>query len=315
MASASNATPDPSSDWEKRQAAARGESTPIGLTGWARLWARTVALALGLLIAVPLHYLFRIVSYGSPFPKWFLGYAAWVVGARVERHGTPLRRDVFFIANHVSWVDILTLAGASGTAFVAKKELATSPLVGWLASLNRTVFVQREDRLGVAAQINALREALMDNWSVTVFPEGTTTDGHSLLPFKSSMLSVLEPPPPGVLVQPVVLDYGKVAEWIGWIGEEGGLNNYKRVMARPGTFRLGVHFLEPFSPHEYRGRKAISAEARARIEETLVREMGHALRPFDHDVAPIRYSKAKLPPPPEPTATTTTTTGDDTPPA
>ena len=191
MASASNATPDPSSDWEKRQAAARGESTPIGLTGWARLWARTVALALGLLIAVPLHYLFRIVSYGSPFPKWFLGYAAWVVGARVERHGTPLRRDVFFIANHVSWVDILTLAGASGTAFVAKKELATSPLVGWLASLNRTVFVQREDRLGVAAQINALREALMDNWSVTVFPESRTATLAMVAWFSTTNLSMV----------------------------------------------------------------------------------------------------------------------------
>ena len=47
-------------------------------------------------------------------------------------------------------------------------------------------------------EINALKEALADNWSVTVFPEGTTTDGRSLLPFKSSMLSVLEPPPAGV---------------------------------------------------------------------------------------------------------------------
>ena len=281
MASASNAmadkTPEFGPEWAKRQAAARGEATPISFMGWVRLWTRTLMLALGLLVAVPLHYVYRVISYGSPFPKWFLGYAAWVVGARVKRHGVPLRRDVFFIANHVSWVDILTLAGASGTAF-------------------RTVFVQREDRLGVAAQINALREALMDNWSVTVFPEGTTTDGHSLLPFKSSMLSVLEPPPPGVLVQPVVLDYGAVAEWIGWIGEEGGLNNYKRVMARKGTFPLGVHFLEPFSPEAFRGRKAIAAEARARIVETLEREMGHGLRPFDHDVAPIRYSKAKLPP-------------------
>jgi 1-acyl-sn-glycerol-3-phosphate acyltransferase len=300
MASASNAKTEPPRDfgpeWETRQAAARGEKTSISLLGWVRLWTRTLALALGLRLIVPCHYIYRVISYGSPFPKWFLAYATWVVGARVQRHGTPLRRDVFFIANHVSWVDILALAGASGTAFVAKAELASSPLVGWLAGLNRTVFVQREDRLRVADQINALREALMDNWSVTVFPEGTTTDGHSLLPFKSSMLSVLEPPPPGVLVQPVVLDYGRVAEWIGWIGEEGGLNNFKRVMARPGSFPLAVHFLEPFSPAEHRGRKAVSNEARKRIEETLVREMGHDLRPFDHDVAPIRYSKAKLPP-------------------
>jgi 1-acyl-sn-glycerol-3-phosphate acyltransferase len=254
-----------------------------------------------LLVFVPLHYLYRTFAYGSPFPMLFLRYAARVCGARVEVIGTHLKRDVFYVANHISWVDILALAGASGTAFVAKAELAEAPMVGWLASLNRTVFVKREHRMGVAEQINALKEALVDNWSVTVFPEGTTTDGQSLLPFKTSMLSVLEPPPPGVLVQPVILDYGPVAEWIGWIGEEGGLNNAKRVLSRRGSFPLRVHFLEPFSPEDFRGRKAISQESRRRIEEALIAIRGGPLRPFAHTVAPVRYEPRPEPKPePEP---------------
>jgi 1-acyl-sn-glycerol-3-phosphate acyltransferase len=276
-------------DWTLRQAAARGEITPVSLMGWLRLTARALALVTLIVVFVPLHYLYRVAAYGSPFPMLFLRYAARVCGARVEVIGTHLRRDVFYVANHISWVDILALAGASGTAFVAKAELEASPVVGWLASLNRTVFVKREHRMGVAEQINALKEALVDNWSVTVFPEGTTTDGQSLLPFKTSMLSVLEPPPPGVLVQPVVLDYGPVAEWIGWIGEEGGLNNAKRVLSRKGTFRLRLNYLEPFSPEDFRGRKAISNEARRRIEEALVEILGRPLRPFAHTVAPVRY--------------------------
>lgn len=276
-------------DWDLRQAAARGEATPIGLAGWLRLAMRAAGLIGLLLVLVPLHYLYRTISYGSPFPMLFLRYAARVCGARVEIHGTHLKRDVFFVANHISWMDILALAGASGTAFVAKAELADAPIVGWLASLNRTVFVKREHRMGVAEQINALKEALVDNWSVTVFPEGTTTDGQSLLPFKTSMLSVLEPPPPGVLVQPVIIDYGPVAEWIGWIGEEGGLNNAKRVLSRKGTFRVALHYLEPFSPEDFRGRKAISQESRRRIEESLIEIMGRPLRPFAHTVAPVRY--------------------------
>ena len=275
--------------WEERVAAARGEETPISFMGWMRIVARSLALILMLLIFVPLHYIYRIFAYGSPFPMLFLRYAARVSGAKVKIHGTHLKRDVFYIANHVSWIDILALAGASGTAFVAKAELAKAPVVGWLASLNRTVFVKREHRMGVAEQINALKEALSDNWSVTVFPEGTTTDGQSLLPFKTSMLSVLEPPPPGVLVQPVLLDYGPVAEWIGWIGNEGGLNNSKRVLARRGTFTLHIHFLEPFSPEDHRGRKAISAEARRRVEDALADALGKPPRPFSHDVAPVRY--------------------------
>ncbi|MEM9312791.1 MAG: lysophospholipid acyltransferase family protein [Pseudomonadota bacterium] len=270
-------------------AAARGESTPISLAGRARITLRVLGLLGLLLVFLPLHFLFRIFAYGSPFPMLFLRCAARVCGARVKTVGTHLKRDVFYVANHVSWIDILALAGASGTAFVAKSELEKSPIVGWLASLNRTVFVKREHRMGVAEQINALKEALADNWSVTVFPEGTTTDGQSLLPFKTSMLSVLEPPPPGVLVQPVLLDYGPVAEWIGWIGDEGGLNNAKRLLSRKGSFAMSVHFLEPFSPEDFRGRKAISAEARRRIEEALCEALGKPLREFSHSVPPVRY--------------------------
>ncbi|MCT2558306.1 1-acyl-sn-glycerol-3-phosphate acyltransferase [Tsuneonella sp. YG55] len=273
-----------------REAAARGETTPIPLAGKLRIIVRLAAIVAILAILVPLHFIFRVFAYGSPFPMLFLRWTARIVGARVQTIGTPLRRDVFFIANHVSWIDILALAGASGTAFVAKHELSQVPVIGWLCGLNRTVYVQRENRLGVAEQINALREALADNWSVTVFPEGTTTDNQSLLPFKTSMLSVLEPPPPGVLVQPVLLDYGAIGEWIGWIGDESGLNNARRVMARKGTFAVRIHFLEPFSPEDFHGRKAIGARARAAIEAALLTALGKPLRTFRHDVVPVRYN-------------------------
>ena len=274
----------------RRLAAMHGEKTPLGPAEWGRFILRTLGILIGLLVSVPLHYLYRVFAYGSPFPMLFLRFTASVVGARVKIHGTPLRRDVFFIANHVSWVDILSLAGATGTAFVAKYELSQVPVIGWLCRLNRTVFVKRENRMGVAEQINALKEALADNWSVTVFPEGTTTDGKSLLPFKSSMLSVLEPPPPGVLVQPVMLDYGPVSEFIGWIGEEGGLNNAMRIMGRRGSFPLHITYLEPFSPEEYHGRKAIAARARGEIEAALAATLDEPLRDFRHTVAAIRYT-------------------------
>ena len=273
----------------KRLAAARGEKVPLTVAGWVRFTLRAFGIVLLLLAFVPLHYIYRIFAYGSPFPMLFLRFTAWIVGARIKIVGTPLRRDVFFISNHVSWVDILSMAGASGTAFVAKQELSEVPVIGWLCGLNRTVFVKRENRMGVAEQINALREALQDNWSVTVFPEGTVTDGHSLLPFKSSMISVLEPPPAGVMVQPVVLDYGENAEDIAWIGEESGLHNAMRVMARKGSFPLSLHYLEPFSPVDYRGRKAVAAKAREEIERQLVANLGGPLRDFQHVVEAVRY--------------------------
>ncbi|WP_448500836.1 lysophospholipid acyltransferase family protein [Sphingomonas sp.] len=272
-------------DAESRRAGiAAGRPVPLTPAGRIRFGARVAWLLGAVLLFVPLHYLWRLFRLSSPWPRLFLASAARASGARVERVGTPLRRDVFYIANHLSWIDILAIGGASGSAFVAKAEIGDAPVVGWLAGLNRTVYVRREDRLGVADQINQLRDALADNWAITVFPEGTTTDGLSMLPFKSSMMKVLEPPPPGVLVQPVLMDYGAVGPDIAWIGAETGRDNAVRVLARPGSFRLRVHFLEPFDPHDFPGRKAIAAESRRRIAEALEAANGAPLRDFvGHD--------------------------------
>ena len=277
-------------DIVRRDAAAQGRPYPLTAIERVRLSGRIALLLLAMLSHVPMHYLWRLLRLPSPWPRWFLGNVGRIAGARVDKIGVPLRRDVFYVSNHLSWIDILALGGASGTAFIAKAELATAPLVGWLAGLNRTVYVKRENRLGVAEQINELRAALEENWAITVFPEGTTTDGQSLLPFKTPMLRVLEPPPPGVMVQPVLLDYGAVAEEIGWIGDESGVTNARRMLARKGSFRLRIHFLEPFLPSDFPGRKAIAAESRRRIEAALLAALGKPLRPFKYDVAPVRYS-------------------------
>lgn len=280
-----------------REAAARGNPSPVPVIGWMRLGWRVLGLALIAGISIPSHYLFQLLRLPSPWPRLFMTSAARICGARVGVKGVPLKRDVFYIANHVSWVDILAISSASGTAFVAKAELAKAPIVGALARMNRTVFVEREDRLGVADQINRLRDALADNWSITVFPEGTTTDGVSLLPFKTPMLKVLEPPPPGVMVQPVLLWYGGAVGYdIAWLGVESGKDNAVRVLSRNGSFKVIVEFLEPFHPRDFPGRKAIAAESRRRIEEALARELGAPARPFvGHDALAAGTAVPELP--------------------
>ena len=266
--------------------AADGAPPQVNAMGWMRLCCRVAVLLLGLALTTPPHYIWRLLRLGSPWPRLFLALAARCSGARIVRRGTPLKRDVFYVANHVSWIDICAMGATSGTAFVSKAAIAESPIVGWMARQNRTVFVKREDKLNIAEQINELRDALADNWAVTIFPEATTSDGQSLLPFKTSMLKVLEPPPMGVLVQPVHLDYGAVAEEIGWIGVETGTNNAIRILSRARSFPLVVTFLEPFNPADFPGRKAIAAECRARIEVALVAALGRPLRPFTAHSAP-----------------------------
>jgi 1-acyl-sn-glycerol-3-phosphate acyltransferase len=275
MESPSTARADP-----RRAQAAEGLTIRLTLREQLRLGWRVFLLLLAVLSHVPLHGVWRLFRLRSPWPQRFLGLVARIAGARVTTIGTPRRRDAFHLSNHVSWIDILALGGASGTAFVAKSEIGEAPVVGWLAGLNRTVYIKRENRMGVAGQIDQVRQALGEHCAITIFPEGTTTDGKSLLPFKTPMLRVLEPPPPGILVQPVLLDYGTVGEDIGWVGEESGMNNARRVLARKGSLPLRVHYLDPFDPADFPGRKAIAAEARRRIEAALTHALGHPPRPF-----------------------------------
>ena len=243
-----------------------GHGLRITPAGWCRFAVRLALLLVLLLACTPIHYLWRALRFGSPWPQLFLRAAARIIGARVRVAGTMGRRDTVFVANHLSWLDIPVLGGATGTAFVAKAEVAAAPVVGWLARINRTVFVNRDDRMNVGAQVDAVRLALLDTWSIAIFPEGTTGGGAALLPFKSAMLAILEPPPPGVRVQPVRIDYGAATPDIAWIGDEPGQANAARILARRGGFDVTLTFLEPFDPADFPGRKAIAAEARARIE-------------------------------------------------
>ena len=237
--------------------------------GDLRLTLRLTTLALALVSHLLLHGLWRLFRLPSPWPRRFLRRFGRIAGARAQVSGAPLRRNVVFLANHLSWIDIPVLAGATGTAFVAKSELADHPVVGFLCGLNHTLFVRRGDRMGIAEQVASIRAALDQGWAITIFPEGTTGDGTALLPFKAALLAVLEPPPSGLMVQPVRIDYGPATPELAWIGDEPGPSHGARVLRRRGDFPVNLHFLEPFAPADFPGRKAIAAEARRRIEAAL----------------------------------------------
>jgi 1-acyl-sn-glycerol-3-phosphate acyltransferase len=195
-------------------------------------------------------------------PSRFLGLCARISGARARVVGIPLRRDSVILANHVSWLDILLLAGTADAIFVTKAEIARTPLVGWLASLNDTTFIDRAARSAIGEQVDAIRRALGPR-PVALFPEGTTGDGVMLLPFKSALLASLDPPPPGIQVQPVRIDYGVATPDIAWVGNEPGLRNIRRVLSRR-SFDVTLYFAQPITPEGT--RKDIAAEARSRIE-------------------------------------------------
>ena len=230
---------------------------------------RLIWIAVPLTILLPLHLIWHALRLPSPWAMLFMRIVARALGLRVKVSGQVLRKNVFFVSNHLSWHDIPVLAGLTGTAFVAQDGVRDWPIIGWLAKLNRTIFISRSDRRNVAGQIAELRAAIAENWSVTIFPEGTTSDGRALLPFKQSLFETLTPPPKPIMIQPVLIDYGKVGPEIAWIGDETGYQSAWRAFTRPGSYVVEAHFLEPFDPGALSDRKAVCALARTRLATAL----------------------------------------------
>ncbi len=243
----------------------------VSVLGWLRISARILGMAALLLVCVPLFYLWKLFTQHNPWPRVFLGGVAWLAGVRLRVSGEKVHRGAFLLANHVSWIDIPAIASVTGSAFVAHDGLASMPLLKWLCELNDTVFVARHDRTSIAAQVQAVRTALSDTGALTIFPEGTTSDGTGLLPLKSSLLSALEPLPDGIAVQPVLLDYGPEAAAVAWVGDEHGLDNFLRILARGRPVDLTVHFLPVLAGKQLASRKTIAAAARQAMLHALVR--------------------------------------------
>lgn len=234
-----------------------------------RLTFRAITIVAGFLTCVPLHYLWRLLGRRSPWPRRFLGWVGLAAGMRVTVVGKPLERDVLFAANHKSWLDILLLGGSAGAAFVAKEEVAGWPVVGWLARVNDSVFVARAERSNVRGQADALREALAVGRPVALFPEGTVSEPGETLPFRPSLFASLFPPLPDARVQPVAIDYGEAIADIAWIEDESTAANARRILSRPGTIQVTLHFLEPIDPHRSGDRKTLAATAEAEVLAAL----------------------------------------------
>jgi 1-acyl-sn-glycerol-3-phosphate acyltransferase len=216
---------------------------------------------------VPLHVLAKLFGQRELVPPLFLGIMGRIAGLRVSTEGTP-RPGALFLANHESWLDILALAGTSRAIFVAHSGLTVHGGLKWLCDQNDTVFITRDQRGSVANQVEQVRAALGER-PLTIFPEGTTNDGRSLLPFRSSLLAAVEPLAGVVPIQPVALDYADAPE-VAWFADEPGMANVRKILARKSV-ELTIRFLEPLSGAALANRKTMTAAAQEAITRALAK--------------------------------------------
>lgn len=122
-------------------------------------------------------------------PKIFHIISSRLFGIRVKIKGTPhISSQTLFICNHLSYLDIPAIGSVLSGAFVAKNEVAGWPVFGILAKLQKTLFISRSARQA-AQERAAFEKRLSEGQSMILFPEGTSTDGRQIAPFKSSLFA------------------------------------------------------------------------------------------------------------------------------
>lgn len=215
---------------------------------------------------------------------------AWVAenmcalhGVRARVRGPVPRSPCVLVANHVSYFDPLIIAGLSPCTAVAKREVSGWPCIGELCRRLGVLFVDRDDRVSGARTLRAALRLLEQGVSVLVFPEGSTTRGDRVLPFKRGIFGAAQLA--GVPIVPVALRYD--GTHAPWVGNDTFLPHYVRTMAKPYT-RVDVEFLSPLSHVRESAATALASEARARIVDALARS-GQDASHFD-DALELRAS-------------------------
>lgn len=231
---------------------------------------RLTGLIAWMLLMMPLFALFkRLKRRKTAACILRLIYGGWarISGIRIELVGEPCRTaPVLYVANHTSYFDIPVLGSLLDAAFVAKKEVGTWPGIGFLARLGGTVFVERRARHSRTQRDEMKARLDGDSHSLILFPEGTSSDGKSVLPFKSSLFSVAEAGGSALPVQPVSVSYTRLdglpigRNWrshYAWYGDME-LADHIWIALGLGRVTVTVVFHPPVSLETLPSRKALA---------------------------------------------------------
>lgn len=203
--------------------------------------------------------------------QWVCRAAFVILGMRYRTQGRALNGPGAVVANHSSWMDIFALNAGKRVYFVSKSEVAGWPGIGWLARATGTVFIRRDAR-EARAHVDLFRERLGAGHRLLFFPEGTSTDGQRLLPFKTTLFAAFLAPGlrETLALQPVSVAYrappGVDPRFYGWWGEMGFGAHLLTMLAAPRHGAVTVIYHPPIRVADHPDRKAL-----ARMTETVVR--------------------------------------------
>lgn len=219
-----------------------------------------------------------ICAFVFPFlaqPKR-MGHVGWwcarmlrVLGITLCSRGAPHEGVALLVANHISWLDILAINAVQPARFVSKADVRRWPLVGWLVACGGTLFIERERKRDALRVVHQVAQALQGGDTVALFPEGTTSDGHGVLPFHANLLQAAVST--GTAVQPLALRFSDsrqpVSAAAAYVGDTHLLRSLWSIVT---TSRLQVDLI--WLPHlaaEPYDRRMLAEALRGRIIDAL----------------------------------------------
>lgn len=202
-----------------------------------------------------------------------------ILSIEVRSRGTAVSDGpVFFVCNHASYLDVVVLGAQLDGRFVAKAEVARWPVIGALSGLQGTIFVDRRTQ-GARSQADELRQALEGGASLVLFPEGTSSDGNRVLPFKSTLFAAADAVIGGVevRVQPVTVAYSRhrglpmerrMRPYFAWYGDMTLVGHLWTCLGLGGA-GVDVIFHEPVQLSSFASRKDLAQYCNAKVARGL----------------------------------------------
>ncbi|MBC2884041.1 1-acyl-sn-glycerol-3-phosphate acyltransferase [Ochrobactrum sp. CM-21-5] len=255
------------------------------MIGAIRIFLVLAAFAALSLSLIPVQYLFLRLegAWKRRLPNFFHRIVARLFGFRIATVGDMEQgRPLLLVSNHISWSDIVVLSSVGQVSFIAKSEVRNWPLFGMFAVLQRTVFVERERRGKTAQQTSEIATRLVNGDVMVLFPEGTTSDGNRVLPFKTALFgaahaAIREAGVAEVIVQPVAIAYtgvhgmamGRYFRPIAsWPGDVELLPHLKGIL-REGAIDVEVRFGEPVVVTAATNRKGLARTMESRVRALM----------------------------------------------
>ncbi|WP_368343687.1 lysophospholipid acyltransferase family protein [Pelagovum sp. HNIBRBA483] len=268
--------------WDKAEVP---DPVKVGPMGWLRAVLKGIPLGIvtfGCLLILLLVRLIEQPLYGArrpvtPFITQFVCTSAFrIMGIRHRIEGDIMRGPGAIVANHSSWLDIFALNARKRIYFVSKAEVASWPGIGWLARATGTVFIRRNPK-EAHEHVDVFRKRLKLGHKLLFFPEGTSTDGRRVLPFKPTLFAAFfdDDLRDTLSIQPVSVIYraavGADARQYGWWGDMSFGRHLLETLSAPKHGSVTIRYHAPVRVADFKDRKVLArhleAEVRRGFEE------------------------------------------------